>query len=377
MFNRKGEVSTIVILGTLVVIGIAALMSSTVNNQRNTTDTRAADISCKNNPVPPPEGGYTWVANCASTCTTNADCPKNTADPGNVNPDSSSWCYGFAGGARCMQLQKGNISNPIGGGQAPTTQPNGQPSSPSAASGAKCDKVEGCGGACNPDVNSGCGYYGCRFWEWCSPSGTCIDTTNGNGDNPPGPNACMSKSDPGGGNVLPSSPPQSNPTQKPIATGGNSGNPPINTPTTSPNTTDGKCTYIGDTDCITLTPKPTTISCRPGQTKCLSGECVDFQDDCPTGPPLPNVGPKLNPNSPTPTPNNIFLPLIGNLFPQPTAIPVSQEPPTIVTSEKITELKPTADKFVKTCIQSYQSSWEGSDWAPCFVTTEEFTNLLK
>jgi hypothetical protein len=380
MFNTKGEISTVVILGTLVVIGVAALMSSTVNNQKNTTNTRASENSCKNNPVPPPEGGYTWVANCNSTCNTNADCPTNNNDPSNVNPNTSNWCFSFPEGNRCLQLQKGTITNTTEGGNSSTIQPT-VPKTGSQSSNAICDKVGGCGGACNPQVNSGCGYYGCRFWEWCSPSGTCIDTTNGNGNNPPGPNACLSKSDPGGENVIVTNAPQATPTKSantatPVSPNTSSTKPTL-TPTTSPNTTDGKCTYIGDTDCITLTPNPTTIACRPGQTRCLSGECVDFQDQCPSAPPKPPSVPRVNPNTPTPTQTKTFIPFVNNLFPTATPVPTTQgEDLKIVSTEKVTDLTLSADKVFKACLQSYQTDWEASDWAPCFLTAQEFSNLL-
>lgn len=51
MFNRKGEISTIVILGTLVIIGIGALMSATINQDQRTLDTRAEfdGTSCNDN----------------------------------------------------------------------------------------------------------------------------------------------------------------------------------------------------------------------------------------------------------------------------------------------------------------------------------------
>ncbi|MBP9691652.1 hypothetical protein KBD81_06255 [Candidatus Woesebacteria bacterium] len=46
------------------------------------------------------------------------------------------------------------------------------------------------GGACDLTVNKGCGGLGgCRHWEKCSPTFTCIDTTNG-GDRPASADAC-------------------------------------------------------------------------------------------------------------------------------------------------------------------------------------------
>ncbi len=184
MFNRKGEISTIIILGTLVVMGVAALMSSTVNNQKQITNARAAGVSCSNNPVPPPDGGYTWVANCSSSCTTNANCPQNTSDPSNVNPSTSNWCYEFAEGARCMQLQKGTGSiTPLNNNPTPAGSNNS-----TNTGGTICSVATGCGGACNSNMNQGCGYGGCRAWEDCV-NNTCIDTTN-LGTQSAGENAC-------------------------------------------------------------------------------------------------------------------------------------------------------------------------------------------
>src|SRR3990167_4723419 len=100
MINKRGEISTLVVLGTLAVVAVAALINFTVTNKKNITNTQASGISCKNNPEVPPDGGYTWVANCSSTCRTNSDCPQNTSYPNNVNSVTSNWCYGFAEGAR-------------------------------------------------------------------------------------------------------------------------------------------------------------------------------------------------------------------------------------------------------------------------------------
>lgn len=268
MFNKKGGISALVILGTIVVMGIAAVMSSTVNNQRQVTDTRAAAVSCRNNPVSPPDGGYTWVANCSSSCTTNADCPQNTSDPSNVNPATSNWCYQFAEGAKCIQLQKGssNIT-------PSTPNPTSNPTNPGNTSGAVCTVATGCGGACNSNFNQGCGYGGCRAWEDCV-NNTCIDTTN-LGTQPAGANAChgLASADSPGNTVptsgqAPSTPPQSttvpqNPTQTQPTQVVLSTN-----PTTIPS----------------QSPTPRT-SCRPGQIRCIGSDvCVDSQEFCPPTP---------------------------------------------------------------------------------------------
>lgn len=309
MFNRKGEISTLVILGTLVVIGVATLMSSTVNNQRQVVDTRAAVPSCNNNPVPPPDGGYTWVANCTSSCTTNADCPQNTSDP-NINPQTSNWCYGFAEGAKCLQLQRGSGSSvpPVSGSQTGGTSNSGI--------GAVCNNPQGCGGACNISLNNGCGYGGCRAWEACV-NNTCIDTTN-LGTQPAGPNACHDRasanapennpgsSSTGGTNPNPvpptSIPPQgTNPTSP--STGTNTDPRPTSNPTVPPT----RNTPVQNT------PSPTPRTCGIGQKWCPEiNKCSLEFIPCPT----PTVKKTRNtntntdaPSRPTPTSSRVKVTL--------------------------------------------------------------------
>ncbi len=55
-----------------------------------------------------------------------------------------------------------------------------------------CTSQDACGGRCDPNLNDGCGYAGCRFWEKCV-AGNCIDLTNGNPNVVPGPDACGDK----------------------------------------------------------------------------------------------------------------------------------------------------------------------------------------
>ena len=109
------------------------------------------------------------------------------------------------------------------------------------------------------------------------------------------------------------------------------------TPTSPPNTTDGRCTYIGDVDCITLTPAPgqcaspeiwcATLNKCTGRTSCPSptpppGQCASPEIWCAT---LNKCTGRTSCPSPTPTPaSQVFLPLIQNG--QPTAIPT----PTVV-----------------------------------------------
>lgn len=358
MFNKRGEISTLVVLGVLSIIGIATLISSTIPNNRQTLQTRASE-NCRNNPEAPPDGGFTWVANCSSTCTTNADCPKNTSDSGNVNPETSNWCYGFAEGAKCLQLQKGSVTNPI---QNEGTQNTNTPAQ-SGTSNAPCDKAEGCGGSCNASLNTGCGYGGCRAWEQCM-NNSCFDTTN-LGSQPAGPTACGSLATAGSSqNTKPQVQPTSTNTgNTQTNTNTNTGSAQTGTnptPTTSPNTTDGRCTYIGDIDCITLTPKqtflpfvgnnntPTPTLCRSGQIRCLgSNVCVDSREDCPSSPQRPSSQPQMNPNAkiitPTPTRNQLFIPGVGNINPLKTT-PTPTKPPV--------RFEVNEDIIIKSCLQN-------------------------
>jgi hypothetical protein len=133
---QRGEVGTIITIGTLLVLGISTLISTVFlnNTKRQTTATRAAGVGeCRDNPVQAP-AGYRWKADCGQiSCSTNANCPQNTSDPSNVKPDTSNWCYGFEGKNnssadwRCLMLVKeGGIQPPAQapqGGQTPTSTP--------------------------------------------------------------------------------------------------------------------------------------------------------------------------------------------------------------------------------------------------------------
>lgn len=47
---------------------------------------------------------YRWEADCSQKCGSSADCTKNTSNEPAVKPDSSSWCFEFIDGNRCMIL---------------------------------------------------------------------------------------------------------------------------------------------------------------------------------------------------------------------------------------------------------------------------------
>ena len=70
--------------------------------------------NCRNDPYPPPSAPvnasykFVWSADCESekskSCLINDDCPKTTNDS-KVTAATSSWCYKFEEGNRCIQLK--------------------------------------------------------------------------------------------------------------------------------------------------------------------------------------------------------------------------------------------------------------------------------
>jgi hypothetical protein len=111
---QKGEIATVIAIGTLLVVGISTFAASYfINKNKQTTVSKAAEPgNCRNDPEAPLKG-YVWKADCNKPCVTNADCPKNTTD-GSVNPETSNWCYYFATpGPRCLQLQR-DPNTPVG-----------------------------------------------------------------------------------------------------------------------------------------------------------------------------------------------------------------------------------------------------------------------
>ncbi len=66
--------------------------------------------SCRDNPVAPPTG-YKWTAICGQSCTSNSQCPRGANN-------QEGWCYGFAGGNKCMKLESTGGGGGGGGGSA-------------------------------------------------------------------------------------------------------------------------------------------------------------------------------------------------------------------------------------------------------------------
>lgn len=111
-FFQSGEISTISTIGMLLFLGVTALSSSLILKNKTSTSPRAANtLRCQDNPETPPSGYY-WKADCSKSCHDKSACQQNTTDPSNVNPGTSSWCYGFVGSTgtwddwRCMMLLK-------------------------------------------------------------------------------------------------------------------------------------------------------------------------------------------------------------------------------------------------------------------------------
>lgn len=81
--------------------------------------------ACRDNPTGSnPPSGYKWKALCGQSCTSNNQCPKNTTQ-GEVNPDTSAWCWGFPEGGRCLQLryiETSTITPPAGQVQVSCTK---------------------------------------------------------------------------------------------------------------------------------------------------------------------------------------------------------------------------------------------------------------
>lgn len=98
----------------LLVLGIILIGFLSINQNIKA----AAGGPCQDNPSGADHrDGYIWKADCGgSSCyngenesTYHNNCPKNTSDQRNVEPETSNWCWGFGEGDikdfRCLQLQ--------------------------------------------------------------------------------------------------------------------------------------------------------------------------------------------------------------------------------------------------------------------------------
>lgn len=173
---QRGEIATIITIGTLVILGLSTLVSAVFLNsqKKQVTSSKAAElVTCRDNPdLSRTPAGYYWKADCNKTCVTNGNCPQNESDPSNVDKNSSNWCYGFDGPNkstadwRCLMLQHGsapNQGNPTSTPVPPNNGGNGGGGTSSTKPGDKCrySQMNGSAVVCyegnvKPDGN--CGY---------------------------------------------------------------------------------------------------------------------------------------------------------------------------------------------------------------------------
>ncbi len=320
MLNRKGEISTIIILGTLVVIGIGALMSSTINQEQQTLNTRAEfdGTFCNDN--------IEDSLNGSGNTSFNINCW------GNLNRQYLYvlfWCpeqkqgAPYCGDVRDIAGSQAQILDQAQGATVPTNITK------------STDKTCGCVswqvGVRN--TNGEIGWAGAAML--CSTNAcdsntptsqpTNIPPTSRPPSNPPPTNR------PATTNPQPTRPPQ-NPTQRPSNT-------PTPTKTKLPNGTsciDGSTCRSGCcSNGLCNSENMCKNACRPGQIKCVGTNiCVDFQDQCPAPSPtrVPTYAQQNDeyPITPTPTPRRGMAGLVDRVS-QPTPTPV----PTVVRKEQI------------------------------------------
>jgi len=117
-FFQKGEIATVIAIGTLIVVGISTFATSYfVNKSKQTTKSKAVEPgNCRDNPVAPLQG-YIWKAYCNHQCNPvngNKDCEDlKVTNNIEIDPSTSYWCYGFSTGPRCLQLQR-DPKTPVG-----------------------------------------------------------------------------------------------------------------------------------------------------------------------------------------------------------------------------------------------------------------------
>ncbi|HRN70480.1 MAG TPA: hypothetical protein PLS49_04810 [Candidatus Woesebacteria bacterium] len=296
MLNRKGEISTLVILGTLVVMGVAALLNSTLNNERKILNTEAAG-SC---PI-------VSINLEGSVCKVQINYTPGDPEPAApktlvcalINPARSSTIPNdqlLAGQGNISEYDFFNRTNT--GSFVLTKEANFS---------TKLNPVPADGN------------YKLVAYDFTNPT------------------SCLKEiSIPATGieNRLNENTSNTNNTTQPT---------PIPTSSMIPTTPLPPTQTVSNTNTVSNspTPIPTSItSCRSGQFRCLSGECVEFQDECPSAPAIPTIQPNLNPNAATPTPQTqLYLPLVGEINLNPTPIPTISNPKTQFELGKETILK--------------------------------------
>ncbi|MDH7476336.1 MAG: hypothetical protein QHH09_02585 [Microgenomates group bacterium] len=107
---QKGEIATVVTMTVLLIASAFSFVASNFFKKPQTTTTKAVDTgSCRDNPETPLTG-FIWKAYCDRPCNPangNNDCiDLKVTGVGEINPETSYWCYGFSSGPRCLQLQR-------------------------------------------------------------------------------------------------------------------------------------------------------------------------------------------------------------------------------------------------------------------------------
>lgn len=303
MFNRKGEISTIVILGTLVVIGIGALMSSTINQNQRTLDTRAEfdGTSCNDN--------------IGDSLNTSGSTNFNINCWGNLNRSYTYalfWCPEQSKGAAYC----GDIRDIEGSKKQATLLDQSEGATLPSNLNKSTDKNCGCV-SWHVGIQDANGQIG-----WAGSAGFCSNSPCDSGENTNAVTPTRTSQ--------PTSPPQQN-TPTPTRY-----NLPNGTSCTTGSTCQSGCCSSGLCNSANVCQN----ACNPGQTKCIGTDiCVDSRVDCPAPTPTrvptytqqndeypPTRVPTYSqqndeyPPTVTPTKYNIFIPNAG-INDQPTPVP--------------------------------------------------------
>lgn len=132
--SNRGEIITILTIGTFLVLGISTLLSATLLKNKTPTQNSKAAASYTRYPDVSAPAGYYWEADINTWCDRSSICPKNDTahnypDNGYVQDDSSNYCYGFDSGDpstyRCMMLH--NQQYYPKNGTTPTPMPSVNP----------------------------------------------------------------------------------------------------------------------------------------------------------------------------------------------------------------------------------------------------------
>lgn len=172
--NERGEIATILTIGTLVVIAVTAVVSSLFVNQNKTTGSRAA--TCVDGTLVGPYQGVIYYK-CAAGCglTSSGTCVNYEHNSPDIHCTD---CTGGNGGG-------GASSQPTGGGNGAGAEVCGGADVAHTCPGAegaprKCiGDISGNYKCCGPKDNSQ--YPSANYATWNS-SKTCISDSGGNGD---------------------------------------------------------------------------------------------------------------------------------------------------------------------------------------------------